>query len=298
MAERGLAKLGPAIVIVALMGGLAIFRPAGVFAENVPLPTPAPLPKTGVASSPAATDSIPVPPASIPQAAPAPQSASAPQPPPAAPAPQASQSSTPSFFPFSGKGGLFSNQATAFDDKQRALLNRISLYLSSIQTMVGNFVQIGPDGGRTEGTFYLQKPGRIRFEYNPPSPIDIISDGSSVVVRDRKLATQDLYPLSETPLRYLLADHLDLLRDTDVVSVTSDDTFDSVTIEQKQVMIGTDKLMIMFDAKDLTLKQWTVTDPQGFDTTVAVYNLDTTKKPDPNLFVINYQGNQGGISNQ
>ncbi|HJY17394.1 MAG TPA: outer-membrane lipoprotein carrier protein LolA, partial [Xanthobacteraceae bacterium] len=199
---------------------------------------------------------------------------------------------------FSGKGGLFSNQATAFDDKQRALLNRISLYLSSIQTMVGNFVQIGPDGGRTEGTFYLQKPGRIRFEYNPPSPIDIISDGSSVVVRDRKLATQDLYPLSETPLRYLLADRLDLLRDTDVVSVTSDDTFDSVTIEQKQVMIGTDKLMIMFDAKDLTLKQWTVTDPQGFDTTVAVYNLDTTKKPDPNLFVINYQGNQGGISNQ
>jgi outer membrane lipoprotein-sorting protein len=298
MAERGLAKLGPAIVIVALMGGLAIVRPAGVFAENVPLPTPAPLPKTGVASSPAATDSIPVPPAPIPQAAPAPQSASAPQPPPAAPAPQASQSGAPSFFPFSGKGGLFSNQATAFDDKQRALLNRISLYLSSIQTMVGNFVQIGPDGGRTEGTFYLQKPGRIRFEYNPPSPIDIISDGSSVVVRDRKLATQDLYPLSETPLRYLLADRLDLLRDTDVVSVTSDDTFDSVTIEQKQVMIGTDKLMIMFDAKDLTLKQWTVTDPQGFDTTVAVYNLDTTKKPDPNLFVINYQGNQGGISNQ
>ena len=299
MAERGLAKLGPAIVIVALMGGLAIFRPAGVFAENVPLPTPAPLPKTGVASSPAATDSIPVPPAPIPQAAPVPQAASTPQSPPAGPASQASsQSSPPSFFPFSGKGGIFSNQATAFDDKQRALLNRISLYLSSIQTMVGNFVQIGPDGGRTEGTFYLQKPGRIRFEYNPPSPIDIISDGSSVVVRDRKLATQDLYPLSETPLRYLLADRLDLLRDTDVVSVTSDDTFDSVTIEQKQLMIGTDKLMIMFDAKDLTLKQWTVTDPQGFDTTVAVYNLDTTKKPDPNLFVINYQGNQGGISNQ
>jgi len=53
------------------------------------------------------------------------------------------------------------------------------------------------------------------------------------------------------------------------------------------------------DAKDLTLKQWTVTDPQGFDTTVAVYNLDSTKKPDPNLFVINYLGgNQGGISNQ
>jgi outer membrane lipoprotein-sorting protein len=118
-------------------------------------------------------------------------------------------------------------------------------------------------------------------------------------VRDRNLSTQDLYPLSQTPLRYLLADHIDLLRDTSVVSVSSDDTFATVVIEQKQLMIGTDRLMIMFDAKDLTLKQWTVTDPQGFDTTVAVYNLDTTKQPDPNLFVINYPNpNQGGVSNQ
>ncbi len=277
MAVRGLGKLGPATVLVAFICGLSFLGTA--FAETVPLPTPAPLPKTGVVPPPAASDSIAVPPAPLPQA------------------PQASQSDhSPGFFPFSNLGS--SNQATAFDSKQRALLDRISMYLSSIQTMVGNFVQIGPDGGRTEGTFYLQKPGRVRFEYNPPSPIDIIADGSSVVVRDRKLATQDLYPLSETPLRYLLADRIDLLRDTDVVSVTSDDTFASVTIEQKQLMIGTDKLMIMFDAKDLTLKQWTVTDPQGFDTTVAVYNLDTTKKPDPDLFVINYQGNQGGISNQ
>jgi len=274
-------KLGPARAVVALICGLGLLGSTAVFAENVPLPTPAPLPKTGAA--PAATDSIPVPPASIPQASPPPQASSP-------------SSAIPSFFPFSDKGA--SNQATAFDGKQRALLDRISMYLSSIQTMVGNFVQIGPDGNRTEGTFYLQKPGRIRFDYNPPSPIDIIADGSSVVVRDRKLATQDLYPLSQTPLRYLLADRIDLLRDTDVTSVSSDDTFASVTIEQKQVMIGTDKLMIMFDAKDLTLKQWTVTDPQGFDTTVAVYNLDTTKKPDPNLFVINYQGNQGSISNQ
>ena len=100
------------------------------------------------------------------------------------------------------------------------MLDRISLYLSSIQTLVGNFVQIAPDGSRTEGTFYIQKPGKVRFEYNPPSPIDVIADGSSVAVRNRDLATQDLWPLSQTPLRYLLADHIDLLRDTDVVSVS------------------------------------------------------------------------------
>jgi len=282
LAARGWAKFGPATVAMACLCAVGFFEPATAFAETVPLPIPAPLPKTGVVAPPAATDSIPLPPAPIPQ--------------PSNPSQASQPSQPPGFFPFSDKGSA--NQATAFDDKQRALLDRISMYLSSIQTMVGNFVQIGPDGGRTEGTFYLQKPGKVRFEYNPPSPIDIIADGSSVVVRDRKLATQDLYPLSETPLRYLLADRIDLLRDTDVVSVTSDDTFASVTIEQKQLMIGTDKLLIMFDAKDLTLKQWTVTDPQGFDTTVAVSNLDTTTKPDPNLFVINYQRDTGGISNQ
>ena len=157
--------------------------------------------------------------------------------------------------------------------------------------MVGNFVQIGPDGRRLEGTFSIQKPGKVRFQYSPPSPIDIIADGSSVVVRDRSLETADFYPLSQTPLRYLLADRIDLLRDTDVISVSADDTFVTVVIEETQVMVGTNRLMIMFDAKNLQLKQWTVTDPQGLDTTVAVYNLDTAKKPDPNLFVINAQSN-------
>ena len=122
--------------------------------------------------------------------------------------------------------------------------------------------------------------------YNAPSPIDIVADGSSVVVRDRKLATQDLYPLSQTPLRYLLSDRIDLMRDTNVVSVTADDLFISVTIEEKQALIGTSRLMLMVGAKDGQLKQWTVTDPQGYDTTVAVYNLDTSRKIDPGMFKI------------
>src|SRR5579883_65230 len=130
------------------------------------------------------------------------------------------------------------------------------------------------------------RQGALR--HNPPSPIDVVADGQSVVVRDRNLATQDLYPLSQTPLRFLLADHIDLMRDTNVISVSSDDTFVTLVIEEHQLVAGTSRLMMMFGAKDMQLRQWTVTDPQGYDTTVAVYNLDTTKKPDPDLFVINY----------
>jgi len=173
-----------------------------------------------------------------------------------------------------------------FDDKQKAQAAKISTYLSSLQTVVGNFVQVGPDGTKTRGEFYIQKPGKVRFEYEPPNPIAIIADGSMLAVRDRKLATQDIYPLSQTPLRYLLSDRIDLMKDTNVVSVTADDLFISITIEERQLLLGTSRLLLMIGAKDGQLKQWTVTDPQGYDTTVAVYNLDTSKKVDPGIFRI------------
>ena len=180
------------------------------------------------------------------------------------------------------------NIFATFDANQKAEAARVSSYLSSLQSLVGNFVQVGPDGTKTKGDFYIQKPGKVRFEYDPPSPIDIIADGSSVAVRDRNLATQDIYPLSQTPLRFLLSDHVNLMKDTKLVAVYADDVFITAVIEEKTGVVGTSKLMIMFSAKDMALKQWTVTDPQGYDTTVAVYNLATTKKPDPSLFKIDF----------
>lgn len=190
---------------------------------------------------------------------------------------------------------LFGGNTPTFDANQKALASKVSTYMSTLQNVSGNFVQVGPDGKRSTGDFYIQKPGKIRFEYDDPSPIALVADGSSVIVRDRRLATQDVYPLSQTPLRYLLSDRIDLMRDTNVVGVASDDMFISVTIEEKQPLVGTSRLMLMIGAKDNQLKQWTVTDPQGYDTTVAVYNLDTTKKLDPGMFRIdytNYQSNQ------
>jgi outer membrane lipoprotein-sorting protein len=180
--------------------------------------------------------------------------------------------------------GLFAT----FDDRQKAQAAKVSNYLSSLQTVIGNFVQVGPDGTKTKGQFFIQKPGKLRFEYDPPTPIAIVADGSMLAVRDEKLATQDIYPLSQTPLRYLLSDRIDLLKDTNVVSIAADDLFISITIEEKQLLLGTSRLLLMIGAKDGQLKQWTVTDPQGYDTTVAVYNLDTSRKIDPGMFKIDF----------
>lgn len=175
-----------------------------------------------------------------------------------------------------------------FDASQRTLVDRASAYLSGISALTGNFVQIGPDGARVEGKLYLQKPGRVRFEYNPPSPVELIADGSSIAVRDRKLNTQEIIPLSQTPLRFLVAERIDLFKDTNVIAISSDETFATVVIEERQTLGGTYRLMLMFGARDFQLRQWTVTDPQGYDTTVALYNLDPRQKPDPSLFKIDY----------
>jgi outer membrane lipoprotein-sorting protein len=176
--------------------------------------------------------------------------------------------------------------AIAFDATR--LIERVNGYLTGVQTLMGDFVQVGPDGSRSEGKFYLQKPGRVRFEYDPPSPTELICDGQWLVVRDRKLATQDSYPLSQTPLRFLLADRIDLLRDTNVVGVYADDQFVTVVVEEWHLISGTHRLAMMFGVRDFRLRQWTITDPQGYDTTVTLHNVSSGKKLDPDLFRITY----------
>ncbi|HVQ79486.1 MAG: outer membrane lipoprotein carrier protein LolA [Pseudolabrys sp.] len=237
---------------------------------QVPLPSARPTASQAQATPPApAPTAKPAIPAPSRQGAPAPQSPS------------------PVFNPFAALLGkpTAPNNLSA---EQRAIVDRVNGYLSGVQALSGKFIQVGPDGARTQGDFVISKPGRVRFEYDDPSPIELIADGSSVVVRDRRLATQDVYPLSQTPLRFLLADRVDLSKDTHLVAVYADDVFVTVVAEEKSGIVGTSRLMIMFSAKDMQLKQWTVTDPQGYDTTVAVYNLDTSKRPDPAMFKIDY----------
>ena len=305
--KRQAASIAAAWIAIVMAGQMVAATMAA--AQSVPLPPPAPLPKTG--TTPGAA---PQPPGAIPNAkgpsAPA-QGAQKAQ-----SSEQQAQSSSPLqqlqqwLPPIFGGGDEKKEQpqqqapqqqapqqqapqqqarpGSNFEPKQRALVDKVSAYLTRVQVMSGDFAQIGPDGRRSQGQFYVQKPGKVRFDYDSPSRIDIIADGSSVVVRDRKLATQDVYPLSQTPLRFLLADRIDLMRDTNLIGVYADDVFATVVIEERQILGGTHKVKMMFGAQDYQLRQWTVTDPQGYDTTVAVYNLDNTKQPDPNMFRIDY----------
>jgi outer membrane lipoprotein-sorting protein len=289
MAGQNDARNGRSVAIAALVAASLIgLSTAPALAQSVPLPAPRPhihraptttgtIPSAALGARAQATQSQPT--QSQPMQLQATQA-----PVPAAPATQAPNPISNPFAALLGRPG----STTALNPDQRAIIDKVNNYLSSVRELEGNFVQVGPDGGRTQGEFYISKPGKVRFEYDAPSPIELIADGQSVVVRDRRLATQDLYPLSQTPLRFLLSDHVDLMKDTNLVAVYADDVFITVVVEEKNGLVGTSRLMIMFSAKDMQLKQWTVTDPQGYDTTVAVYNLDTSKTPDPGMFKIDY----------
>ena len=279
MAGYTKARSGHKTAMAALFASLAA---APALAQSIPLPTPRP----AISAHPNTTGSI-VPHVANSAAKPAIPSAALGARAQAAPAPRA-QTPNPVSNPFAALLGKSGSASGALNPEQRAIIDRVNGYLSGMQVLSGKFVQVGPDGGRAQGTFYISKPGKVRFEYDDPSPIELIADGQSVVVRDRKLATQDLYPLSQTPLRFLLADHVDLMKDSSLAAVYADDVFITVVVEEKNGIVGTSRLMIMFAAKDMQLKQWTVTDPQGYDTTVAVYNLDNSRRPDPAMFRIDY----------
>lgn len=170
----------------------------------------------------------------------------------------------------------------------RQLIQRINAYFNGVRTMSGAFVQFSPSGVRTDGTFVLARPGKIRFDYDPPTKMQIVADGKSVAVRDTRRQTQDIWPLGQTPMRFLLANNIDLTRDAKVASVTEADGLITVVVQEKTVF-GNGRLTLFFDATSAQLKQWTVTDAQGQDTSVAIYDVKTNVPVDPKQFVINYQ---------
>lgn len=167
------------------------------------------------------------------------------------------------------------------------VIQQIGNTLNGMRTMGGDFVQFGPNGERSEGVFALDRPGKIHFRYDAPSKVQIMSDGKSVVIHDRALQTWDLWPLSKTPLRFLLTDKVDFLNDPKVKQIAVEADIVSVTMVEES-MFGEGKVTLLFDRATNELRQWTVTDAQGLDTTVAVYNLKGGMDWNKDLFKIPY----------
>ena len=179
-----------------------------------------------------------------------------------------------------------SDYVTITGSEADGAIKKADSFLSSASTMVGDFVQKGTDGRESEGKIYIQKPGKLRFEYAAPATLEVIADGAKVAVHDRRLNTQDTYSIGNTPLKFLLQDKIDLKSDTQILNVLKTPDSVMILLDDRTTFGGTSRIRLIFDKDTFELRAWQVRDPQGFETLVTLYNIDLKLKPNPQLFKI------------
>lgn len=172
-----------------------------------------------------------------------------------------------------------------FTAAEKADLKRVSDYLNGVHTMKGSFVQVNPDGTLWQGTMYLSKPGKMRFEYKPPAPHLIVADGSSLSVENKKLKTVDRFPLVGSPLALLLSDNVDLTTYSHINAVKHQP---GVLLVSASAASGGTRgdIVITFSDPGLELRQWEITDTEGYKTTVSLNDMQTGIALSPDLFVM------------
>ena len=170
-------------------------------------------------------------------------------------------------------------------DRETALIRAIGEHNSAISTMAGRFLQIDSDGGRIEGTFFLQRPDKIRFRYAPPSREEIVSAGNGFYVLNRQDKTKYVYPQDKVPLRQFLTDHIDFLS-ANISDVVMTDTFISITLFDDSPL-GQVEVSLIFDIESKELWQWTLTEPNGAELTFSIYDVEKGLDIPRSFFYIN-----------
>lgn len=164
-----------------------------------------------------------------------------------------------------------------------AILDQVSNALSSARTATGNFVQTNVDGTITTGTFALNRPGRMRFDYDDPTPILIVSNGTTVAMEDSELETVDRVPIGATPLGLILSTDLQFDDDVDVLSVMRNSDRVGVRVSDATGELeGT--LTMVFDAESYDLLGWLAMDGNLQTTVVDLLDIETNVRIDPRLF--------------
>ena len=177
--------------------------------------------------------------------------------------------------------------APALEDLSREdLIVEINNALTSLKQFSAKFSQIDQSGQTVTGQLLVLRPGRLRFDYNPPSALKIIADGNNVAVIDQRLGTKDLYSIGLTPLKFLLSRSIDLNKEFKLGDIQIEKDRVTLEAEDKATFGGSSQIILNFDRKTLLLKGWAVTDPQGYSVTVKLTQIDTKHELDLMNFVV------------
>jgi outer membrane lipoprotein-sorting protein len=172
----------------------------------------------------------------------------------------------------------------ALTPEEQQMIAEINAHNSAIRTMVGRFLQIDTEGGRTEGTFFLERPDKVAFRYAPPSREEIVSQGRGFYVLDRREETYYAYPQDTIPLRQFLGSEINLLN-ANVVDVTTSDGYLTLTMIDETVA-GTVQVSLIFDTETKDLAQWTLVEPSGAELTFSLYDVQKGVEIPPAFFSI------------
>jgi len=167
--------------------------------------------------------------------------------------------------------------------QDRADLGRIEAYLDTIRTLRARFLQIAPDGGTSEGNAWMERPGRLRFEYDPPAPFLLVAAFGVVMFLDRKLQQSSSFPISQTPLGMLLAEKVRLSGDVTVTAIEREPGLLQVTLIRTGKP-GDGSLTLVLADNPMQLRQWAVVDAQRQETRVSLFNVQLGEKFDAKLF--------------
>jgi outer membrane lipoprotein-sorting protein len=234
---------------------------------------------------PAAQAPSPVPPPAAalpaaPQQPAQPQQAGA-QPGAPAPAPNAIGAGggwSPQFTPSTPESSVFTGTSDQLGNVQK-----VDAYFNGMKNLEGNFVQTDADGKHKKGKFYLERPGKVRFDYALPSKQKIISDGRYLALEDHDLNTTDRHELESTPFRMLLTEKVDLLANARVIALDVGQDMLVIALEDKISNAG-GQIRLFFSLPQFQLKEWLVTDAQGLNTRVELADVALNKPTDPKLF--------------
>lgn len=171
----------------------------------------------------------------------------------------------------------------ALSARDRADIARVEAYLGAMRSLKARFLQVAPDGSVSEGTAWIVRPGRMRFQYDPPSPLLLVAANGDVIFQDRQLAQVSHIPIGSTPLGILLADRITLSGAVTVTAVTRLPGQLQITMV-RTASPGDGSLTLVFADNPLALKQWSVIDAQQNDTRVSLFGIELGGSFDPKLF--------------
>ena len=167
---------------------------------------------------------------------------------------------------------------------QARILERASASLAATGTAKGRFEQLNADGTYSTGTFALRRPGRVRFDYDDPVPVLIVSDGTTVAIEDSELETVDRYPLVSTPLGIILDDQPDFSDpDLEIISVSEEIGLTAIALRDATGEVDGD-LTLLFESENFEFLGWIAIDSDLNTTQVSLSEVVTNERVNARLF--------------